>query len=147
MMPKKILGLAVTGVAIVFVVYSAYNLILQAARSWENFYIVSLLLFLCAALFGISRIEIARIFVATHSKVFLRLGLSLIVVSLLILPLIVVGIFRLFPDLSPWLLPDWAAKYFAFGIGTLGIVGLLLAMLPAYLVFAEHLRTIGKRQR
>jgi len=135
--------LIVLGTALLL--YFSHNGVLQKmARRPDDLVVAFGMLVVVSSVLFVSLTQRARVLINRHGKLILRIGIAMVLFSLLS-PLVLLCVLLLIEGNSERLLPDNIVKILLWGNFGMGFVGLLVAMTPANIKLFEYLRTTRKR--
>jgi len=135
--------LIVLGTALLL--YFSHNGVLQKmARRPDDLVVAFGMLVVVSSVLFVSLTQRARVLINRHGKLILRIGIAMVLFSLLS-PLVLLCFLFLIEGNSERLLPDNIVKILLWGNFGMGFVGLLVAMTPANIKLFEYLRTTRKR--
>ena len=142
MKTQKLFGVLAIFVGLAILFYFGRELVQQASKSSTDFGAVVLLLVVWAFSFSLTRISAARTFIEAHSMTVLKVGIAMLLFGLLS-PFVFVGFVFFFPaGTANWLPSERAIEVIIFGVAAVGILGFMLAMMPAHIKFSEHIRNM-----
>lgn len=125
--------------------YFSHNGVLQKmARRPDDLVVAFGMLVVVSSVLFVSLTQRARVLINRHGKLILRIGIAMVLFSLLS-PLVLLCVLLLIEGNSERLLPDNIVKILLWGNFGMGFVGLLVAMIPANIKLFEYLRTTRKR--
>lgn len=145
MKTQNLLSILLIVLGTALLLYFSHNGVLQKmARRPDDLVVAFGMLVVVSSVLFVSLTQRARVLINRHGKLILRIGIAMVLFSLLS-PLVLLCVLLLIEGNSERLLPDNIVKILLWGNFGMGFVGLLVAMTPANIKLFEYLRTTRKR--